>query len=647
MLCAGGALAVQFAAAAAQDFSSRGLAELSLEELSDVEVTSVSKRAERLADAAASVFVITAEDIRRSGVRSLPEALRLAPNLHVAQVSASGYAISARGFIGTAANKLLVLIDGRSVYTPLFSGVFWDVQDLMLEDVDRIEVISGSGATLWGGNAVNGIINVITRSADETQGSLAGAGIGNRDTDVALRHGGRFGADGSYRVYGKFFERFETTTAGGRPKDDAWIKRQAGFRTDWRRAGDALSVHGNVYDGAEGQPLPGSITIVGLAPPLGTISFSGANLTVHWKHAFKGGSNVALQAYVDRTKRIVPPSFSDTLDIIDLQFQHFLPQTGIHSLVWGAEYRQGRDRVENASFLAFQPPRPFFGFLPERLDQTWSSLFAQDEMALRQDLRLTIGVRLERNDYTGNEFLPSLRLAWKVAPEHLLWSAASRTVRAPSRLDRDVFVPASPPFLLAGGPNVRSEVARVFEIGYRGQPTRRIAYSVTAFHSAYDHLRTQELAPSRTSFVFANEMEGTSSGLEMWGSYQANERWRLSGGFSALRERLRLKPGSTDIAGVIAQEGRDPARHWMLRSSFDLPHRTELDATLRHVSALSDPAVPAYTAVDLRLGWRPRRDLELSITGQNLLDGGHGEFGDPATRTEVGRNIFFKVIGRF
>jgi iron complex outermembrane receptor protein len=607
----------------------------------------VSRRAERLSDAAASVFVITAEDIRRSGVRSLPEALRLAPNLHIAQASASGYAISARGFNSSSANKLLVLIDGRSVYTPLFSGVFWDQQDVMLEDVERIEVISGPGGTLWGVNAVNGVINVITSSARNTQGGLVAAGTGNRDTDAALRYGGKFGADGSYRVYGKYFERDHTTTASGTPKDDAWHKSQIGFRTDWSHAGDTVTVNGNAYNGAAGQPLPGSISVTGLILPLSTISLSGVNLTARWSHALEGGSNLTLQGYLDRTERTVPPSFSDTLNIIDLQFQHSLRPVGIHALVWGAEYRYGIDRVTNATFSAFVPPRPFFAFLPERLNQTWVSSFAQDEMTLRKDLRLTAGVRLEHNDYTGTEILPTLRVAWKIAPEHLLWSAASRTVRAPSRFDRDVFIPASPPFLLAGGPNVRSEVANVYEIGYRGQPTSRTSYSVTAFHSVFHHLRTQEIAPSGTFFIFANEMEGKSTGIEMWGSYQATESWRLSGGFSGLRERLRLKPGSTDAAGVIAQEGRDPAQMWMLRSSLNLPYQSELDATLRHVSALSNPTVPAYTVVDVRLGWRPRRDLELSITGQNLFSGGHAEFTDPATRTQLGRGVFFKVVSRF
>jgi iron complex outermembrane receptor protein len=443
------------------------------------------------------------------------------------------------------------------------------------------------------------------------------------------------------------FERDRTVTASGTQRDDAWHKGQVGFRTDWSRGGDSLSVHGNAYSGSEGQPLPGTIVVTGIALPLGEISLSGLNLTARWARDFADGSKLAVQGYFDRTERTVPPPFSQSLDVVDVQVQHSLRPVGMHALVWGAEYRHGRDRISNSTFLAFAPPRPFFGFLPASVNQSWSSVFAQDEMTLRNDLRLTLGARLERNDYTGTEFLPSARIAWKVAPDHLLWAAASRTVRAPSRFDRDVFIPAIPPFLLAGGPNVRSEVADVFEAGYRGQPSARTSYSVTAFHSRYDHLRTQELAPSRTFFVFGSEMEGKTSGVEMWGSFQATQDWRLSGGLRTLREKLRLKPGSTDTTSVLAQEGADPSNGWLLRSSLNLPFRSELDITLRHVSGLSNPAVPGYTAVDLRFGWNATRATELSLTGYNLLDSGHAEWGDIATRSELGRTLFLKVTHRF
>jgi iron complex outermembrane receptor protein len=638
---AGTLLGVVMTAEAASDSraSAGDLSRLSLEELMDVEVTSVSKRPERLGGAAASIFVISAEDIRRSGVTTLPEALRLAPNLHVAQAHASGYAISARGFNNSAANKLLVLIDGRSVYTPLFSGVFWDVQDVLLEDIERIEVISGPGGTLWGTNAVNGVINVITRSSKDTHGGLAAAHAGNREFGGAIRYGGTFGADGSYRVYGKHLDHDRTATASGAAKTDSWHKSQAGFRADWGAGRDQFTLQGDVYRGSFGQPLPGTISVTGTALELDTISASGGNVIGRWSRSLEGGSSLMVQAYFDRTERTVPPTFSQTLNTTDVQFQHSLRPIGIHTLTWGAQHRYGMDRVTNSAIIAF---------LPARENQTWLSFFAQDEIALRDDVRLTLGARLERNDYTGYEFLPTARVAWNVTPDHLVWAAATRTVRAPSRLDRDTFVPGTAPFLLTGGPNVRSEIAKVYEIGYRGQPARQFSYSVTAFHADYDHLRTQEIAPSGTSLFFSNLMEGETSGVEMWGTYQATSAWRLRGGLTLLNEKLRLKPGSNNVTAPRAQEGRDPERTWMLASSLDLPYRTEFDVRVRHVSELpGGPRVPAYTALDLRLGWKVRPDLELSVTGQNLFGSGHAEFTDPVTRTEFQRSVFIKALGRF
>lgn len=612
-------------------------ADMSLEDLANIQVTSVSKKAESLADAAASVFVITAEDIRRSGATSLTDVLRLAPNLEVAQASGSAYAISARGFNGSnnsSPNKLLVLIDGRSVYTPLFSGVFWDVQDVMLEDVDRIEVISGPGGTLWGVNAVNGVINIITRSSKDTQGSLVSIGSGNREADAALRYGGKFGAEGSYRVYGKYFDRRHTSLESGDPVNDAWHRSQAGFRADWDHSDDRFTVQGNAYTGDEAQPQPGALQISGLQLALDNISISGANLTTGWQHLLDGGSSLNIQAYYDESKRTIPPMFGETLDIVDLQVQHSLRPVGIHTLIWGANYRYSQDRVDNTS--------PYVAFLPANVNQSWGSLFAQDEMALRDDVRLTLGARLERNDYTGNEFLPSARLAWKPAADHLLWAAASRTVRAPSRFDEDIYVPRDPPFLLDGGPTVRSETANVYELGYRGQPLARLSYSATVFHTVYDHLRTQEIDPSRTFIVFANEMEGSTSGIEMWGTYQVMPSWRLSAGFTALRENLRLKPGSNDLAAPDAA-GNDPSNTWQLRSTMNVTHDSDIDLTLRHVAELEHFPAPAYTVLDARFGWQLQPGLELSVTGRNLF-GRHAEYGSVAYRSEIPSGVFVKLV---
>jgi iron complex outermembrane receptor protein len=628
-------LAAALASRAHADPQGADFADLSIEELANIQVTSVSKKPERLLDAPASVFVITADDIRRAGSRSIPDALRLAPNLHVAQAASYSNAISARGLNGSnnsAPNKLLVMIDGRSVYAPLFSGVFWDMQDLMLEDVERIEVISGPGGTLWGVNAVNGVINITTRSAHATEGSLAMLRGGTDGGDLAFRQG-YGGAGASWRVYGKALDRSHSENAAGARVNDAWHQGQVGFRADWERGADLFSVNGNLYRGAHEQPEPGEISVTGTDLRLGTIRTEGANLTGRWEHALAAGGSLSVQAYLDHTRREVPPTFTESLQVADLQFQHSLPALGPHALVWGANYRHSWDDVTNSEVIAF---------LPAKVGQTWSSVFAQDEVTLRPDLRLTLGARLERNPYTGSEFLPTARLGWRVAPRHSLWAAASRTVRAPTRLDADAFVPGRPPFLLRGGPEVRAEVAKVFELGYRGQPLDGLSYSATLFHNRYDHLRTQEIDPTGTFITFGSLMEGQATGIEMWGSYQMNPAWRMSAGFTALHETLRLKPGSNDLAGPGTAD-KDPAHTFQLRSSYTIDDARELEAGVRKVAALDNPAIPAYWALDARFGWRLRRNLELSVVGRNL-NGGHGEYGALATRAELDRALWVKLV---
>jgi len=599
------------------------LADLSLEELGSIDVTSVSKKPERLSDAAASIFVITGEDIRRSGATSLPEALRLAPNLQVSRVNASSYAISARGFNSTAGNKLLVLIDGRSVYTPLFSGVFWDVQDVLLEDVERIEVISGPGATLWGANAVNGVINVITRSAKDTQGGFVAPGAGNLEAGGAARYGAQLDSGGHFRVYGKYFDRQNTESADGRDERDGWNKGQMGFRADWNGASDSFTLQGDAYDGKLEQQ------------PQGTADIAGTNLLARWSRAFADGSSIRVQGYYDQTKRDIPGLFGENLDILDLELQHSIRPLGAHEVVWGAGYRYANDSVQNR----------VLAFIPADRNLYWANVFVQDGIALRNNLHLTLGAKVEHNVYTGYEFLPSARIAWKPAPERLIWSAVSRAVRAPSRIDRDLIFPG-----ISGGPDFRSEVSNTFELGYRAQPTSVISYSVTAFHSIHDHIRSVEQAPG--GFVIGNGIEGHTSGIEAWGNYQATRAWRLSGGVVLLRQRLELKPDSTSLQGVSG-EGNDPKHRWMLRSLYELTERHELDIIVRHVGELPDPVVPAYTAVDARLGWKADRNLELSLTLQNIFDPSHAEFGDavatpPALpRSELGRSAYAKALWRF
>jgi len=609
-----------------------GLKKLSLEELLDLEVTSVSKHPERLADAPSSIFVITRDAIRRSGVASLPEALRLAPNLQVARIDASQYAISARGFNNAVGNKLLVLIDGRTVYTPIFSGVFWDQQDVVLEDVERIEVISGPGATLWGANAVNGVINVISRRAEDTQGALVSVHGGNLETGATLRYGGSLGENSHFRVYAKGTQLQNTETASGAAVADGFDWGQAGFRADWQAGRDGFTLQGDAYSGrAEDRGAPNF-------GPVGRIDSSGMNLLARWNRQLDN-SDLRVQAYADHAERQDLNTFSPEADVLDVELQHGL-QYGKHHFVWGGGYRHGHDDVEPGKFLGLIPS----GFIPSSRDLDWWNVFGQGDFSMTDSLTLTAGIKFEHNDYTGLEHLPSVRLAWKASPSLSAWGAVSRAVRAPSRIDRELYLPTTRPFLLAGGPNFVSEVADVYEAGLRGQASSSVTYSATLFWHEWDNLRSGT-APVA---VLQNKIHGSAYGLEAWGTWQAARALRLSTGLLTLRKHLELEPGSTDPTGVNNPNlSNDPKYQWMLQASTDLGQNHQLDVTVRHVGELPHPAVPDYTAVDLRYGWRMLEELELSVTLRNAFDEEHAEFNPAPARSEIAREIYAKLEWRY
>lgn len=614
-------LAGLLAGAAAAAAHAPALADLSIEELANIEITSVSRRGEQLSGSPASVFVITAEAIRRSGASSLPQLLKLAPNLQVAQIDASQYAISARGFNNAIGNKLLVLIDGRTVYTPFFSGVFWDQQDLLIEDIERIEVISGPGATLWGTNAVNGVINVITRAAAEGDTGLATVLAGTRDHQVGVRVTGPVGATGRLRAYAKHTRLQNSRTAGGGARADGGTRQQLGFRADWAGAGH-LTVQGDAYEGRH-EPRPFGAML--LTP----LEYAGANLLARWTRRFDDGSDLRVQAYVDHTRRDDPFLYRPTIDVADIEFQHGLP-LGAHHLLWGGNLRRARDDLQ---------PGIVFGFRPVRQSSAWQSVFVQDKWQLAEALAVDIGLKLERNDYTGTERLPSLRLAWQPAADHLLWGALSRAVRAPARLDRDITLPPRPPFIIAGGPDFRSEVARVAELGYRGRPLASLSLSLTAFAHEWDYLRSGQRPPNA---IVQNMIAGTTRGLEGWGSWQATPAWRFGGGFTLLRSSLHVQPGSADPVGPSAL-GNDPRHQWLLQAAWQPEPRHAVDIDLRRVGALPNPVVPAYTTLDLRWGWRPGASWEVELSGRHLLDASHPEFGNPADRAEIRRQLALRV----
>ena len=609
------ALLMHAAGAAAQAPTPEQLVEMSLEELGDIEVTSVSRRAQRLVEAAASVYVISAEDIRRSGATSLPEALRMAPNLQVARSGAGPYAIGSRGFNNAIGNKLQVLMDGRILYNPLFSGMVWDSHDLAMDDIERIEVVSGPGSTLWGANAVNGVINIITRPATASRGGHVRL-VGGSDERVATARYGSGDERRAWRLSAKAAERDASRRADGTDIANEFRGEAIALRADWAGERDRVRANAAANRGR-----------IDNASPIDT-RLRNSNLVVEWQRQLAGDGALRVQGYLDARFREVPGSIIERERIADLEFQHDVGGLERHRLTWGLSHRSSRDRVEALGATVF---------LPMERHLRWTSVFVQDEVRLAPAWHLTGGLRLEHNSYTGLEALPSLRVAWTPSPSRLLWAALTRAVRTPSRFDRDLFVPRQPPFFIAGGPDFRSEVARIAEVGYRAQPSARSSWSVTVFHHDYARLRTFELRPGGSSLEFGNGMEGTGRGVEAWGSVQATRRWRLQGGVTWLDQDLRLAPGSADIAGIAAA-GNDPRLQARLRSSLDLPHDVELDLDVRHVGELPSPRVPAYAAVDVRVRWRPTPRLELGLEGHNLT-GGHVEFGNPATAPEFDRAV--------
>jgi len=610
------------------------LKRLSLEQLMDIDVTSVSKRSEPVSGAAAAITVITGDDLRRSGANSLPEALRLSVSLEVAQSNGNTWAISSRGFNLTTSDKLLVLIDGRTVYTPLFSGVFWDVQDVMLEDVDRIEIIRGPGATLWGANAVNGVINILTRSSRDTQGTLVTLGGGQEEEAFgSFRQGGRIGDGTTYRAYGKYSYRDALAYANGDSARDPLRRGQAGFRLD-RAGADAgsgdFTLHGDAYRGLAGQAV-----VVRADTDL-----DGANLLGRWTHNYSAGSGSALQVYYDYTHRRIPQWFEEHRHTLDVDYQHRIQVGPRQQVVLGSGYRITHDQVGNS---------PGVAFLPDHVTENLFSAFAQDEIALRSHVRLTLGTKLEHNRWTGFEVQPSVRLAWIPNDRHTLWGAVSRAVRTPTRYDEDiVFYTAAGTPLLEGSNRFVSEEMLAYEVGYRAQVRTGLLLDVATYYNTYDHLRSYEPAPTTVfPYSFGNQLDADTWGFELRMSAQATSWWRLYMGYAYFNKHLRLDPASQDPTGGKA-EGDDPRSRFILRSQMDLPRGLELDGALRCVARLPSPVVPAYTELDLRLGWHATNALELSLVGQNLLHARHPEFGAPSpVRQEVQRNVYGKVTWRF
>jgi iron complex outermembrane recepter protein len=618
------------------DLSTSSLKTLSIEDLMNLQITSVSKRGEPVSDAAAAVYVITREEILNSGARSLPDILRLAPNLQVAQITSSSFAITARGFNGPAASKLLVLIDGRSVYTPYHSGVPWDVQDVLPEDIERIEVISGPGATLWGANAVNGVINIITRKAGDTQDGSLRVGGGNLEQRGSVQYGGQAGSAMDYRAYVDSFHYGDDLTAAGTNARDAWQKSQGGFRLDWMPAGDLVTLQGDLYTGSEDQLQSAAEAV------------SGHNLLTRWNHAFSEASSLQVQAYYDYTRTSIPGVGFDELTTYDLDVQHAFTWGNRQSIVWG-----GGVRTEDDNFPTVLSSTQLLTFSPQERTLDYSNAFLQDTISLSRTLKLIVGTKYEHDAYTRGEPLPNARLSWKVSDSNLLWAAVSQAVRAPSRLDRDLFEVSGPAVILRGG-DFQDEKLTAYELGYRSQPTAKSSLSISTFYNVYSDLRSAQYSPGPAlPVMFANGMSGDTDGLEAWGNYQISEWWRMSAGGNWLHENLHFDPGSDNIGG-IALAGDDPSYQVALRSTMTFARDGLLYLDLRHIGALPSPASPSYTELNAHLSWAASRAVTLALTGSNLLHPHHLEFGTTAaplqlgsTGVESGRSIFFEVQSRY
>lgn len=629
---------------------------LSLEQLMDVKITSVAKKSQRVSQSAAAVHVITSEDIRRSGANSIPELLRTVPGLHVAKIDSSKWAISARGFNGLFSNKLLVLIDGRSVYTPMFSGVFWDVQDTFLDDIERIEVIRGPGGSLWGANAVNGVINIITKDTKDTTGALVRAIHGTEERyNIAGRYGQAIDDNSNLRLFAKSFNRDGGALINGDDAPDDWSMQRGGFRYDRKpAAGGSFMLQGEVYYGRNGQ----RVALPTLTTPFTNVTsddteVEGQFLLGRWENA----SEFVVQAYFDRAIRdeIHVGSGTRTFDI-DLQKRYSAWKS--HDVIVGGGYRFTSDFTTGTSEVSFNPQGDDYHLL---------SAFVNDEISVTDTTKLILGTKLEFNSFTGLEIQPSARTLWNVTPSNTVWAAVSRAVRTPSRAAdaatiNNSVTPGAPPIQarILGNDDVKSEELTAFELGLKSRPLPALTVEIAAFYNVYDNLVTTEqgtafleTTPAPAHLVvplrFANNMSGEAHGLEVSADWRARDWLRLRGNYTLFELELHRKPG-TGTASNEAAEKRDPGHQFSLTAQIDLGSDVELDATVRAVDRLRERNIDGYTTADIRLAWRPVPDVELSLVGRNLLESQHSEarpeFLSTQT-TEVERSFYASLKIKF
>lgn len=619
---------------------------LTLDQLKNIEVTSVSKEPEQAFDAAAAIYVITQEDIRRSGATSIPEALRLAPGVQVARAGSNQWAISIRGFNDQFSNKLLVMIDGRVVYTPIFSGVYWDVQDTLLEDVKQIEVIRGPGATLWGANAVNGVINIITEEAINTTGKFVSATVGNKENGASTRVGGKWGENSYYRVYAKYINNAEEQTLNETGAGDDNDTVRGGFRVDWDKStSDSITVQGDIYrTSAQGiTTLPSLTSPFSFTQNTNEIA-AGGNILTRWKHTHDSGAISTLQVYYDNASRYgrYPDEYVNTFDV---DFQHSLPVIKRNELIFGADYRLVKDRLNGAPFITFSPKDD---------DSNLYSFFVQDKISLiEKKLFLTLGTKYEYNKYSKSELQPSARISYLPNDKNTLWASVSRAVKTPDRGMNDLrFNTAGTPFGYAGligdrivgydSPDAEEVIA--YEVGYRVQPAKTFSIDTTIFYNDYDNVISNKLAGLYIRPT--NDDSGESYGFEVSTKWEATKKWDLTASYTLLRTHLSE---SGDVAYNTLLEGKAPDYQYNISSHYKFTDNFTMTNLLYTVGELRTIGISSYTRFDTVLTWSPTKNLVLSLAGQDLFKESHREFSAfyYSQPERIGRNIYASAKLRF
>lgn len=641
------------------------LTDLSLEELMDIPVNIVSKHSEKLANAPAAVFALTADDIERSGSDTIPDALRLVPGLQVGQADSHSWAIGSRGFPDVFANKLLVLQDGRSVYTPLFSGVFWNAQDVVLDDIERIEVVRGPGATLWGANAVNGVINILTKSSAETQGGLADVTVGTETKFAATaRYGGEIDKDTHFRVYAKYSDYGNFPTANGPDNNDAWNHGQAGFRMDRQdSAGNLLTVQGDASQGRDHETFLVPISTYPFVAGIGNNdTYTGANVLARWTHTASTGDELRVQSYFDYTNEDTM-IFGEVRRTFDIEAQQRVA-LGDHEITIGGGYRTSSDNERNTRFVSLTPPR--------LTTDLWNGFIQDDITLVPKTLHLILGSKFEHNDFTGWETQPGIRLLWTPNTQNTFWASAARAVRTPSIAEEDVRLSSitSTPGVAAqsvGNANFHSEVLGAFEAGYRWHARDKFTLDVSGFVNRYRGLRTSELPPASLAVLYqllspfpplppvtltaipSNELRGETYGGEIAVATQLAPDWRVRASFSHLDVMLHRTATSTDMFSEL-DEGRTPKSQGYLWSQHDISKNLQFDWVVRVVGPVTSDQIPGYTTLDVRLAWSPIEHWQLSLVGRNLLDKQHPEFNSATIATpaaETPRSGYVEVKHEF